>query len=646
MLRFVRGWLLLLVLVSLFLIMSSVQAQVEPALVITKIDEQNFPEVKVYLRGDNLGQGVNLAELRVRLFENGQEVAGLGSEVQDVGTQTALLLDASGSVSDPGVTGVRRHIEVGLVARELVQSGVLTETDWLAAYTPDTSGDASTIHAWTKDHQRAADQLYTYQPPENIDLETPLFDLIYFALNRFDQQDVPKNTAKRIVLFSDGITGSSDLDQQDAIDRAVAEKVPVYTVLLGPETEEGRRNMNRIAKLTGGQAYQMTSLEALDELWNSLGAGGEQHMLTYRSKLKEPKEVLASVTLPDGVIVRASKPFPVVELAPVQIDVVTPTSDYTVPKEGLAHDTPLEELKPKTLNIEVQFSWPDDFPRTLTRVEYVIGDKTQVPSEAPFNQVSFPIDRLGAGDYTIRVTAIDELGLKGESPPIPFGVEVMRPAAPIPTPVPAPTPTGLDVPGVGRVTDATMNRFASFLAVALGVLAVIIALRKPAVRERVREAVSNTVQAVTEPFRFNKGQASKAREVKATLTVQDPGRASSLSPTMNIYAGATTRIGRSSEYAEIVINDRRVSRLHCRMAEEPDGSLRLYDEGGASGTYVNSDPVEIDGRALQSGDLIHVGPVQFRFYYQPDNHLNNQTLILQGGNKTEPAQPIAPSPGA
>lgn len=632
MLRSYRGWFLLVVLISLsvLLLMSPVHAQVEPALRITKIDVQNFPDVKVYLRGEKLA--ANLSELPVTLSENGQEIAmaDLSSEMEEVGTQSALLLDASGSVLEPGLTGVPRHLEVGNVTNRLVELGVLSEADWLAAYASDSTGKITDIQDWTRDHQAAANELYTYQPPNNIDLETPLYDLIFFALDRFEREDVPDNTAKRMVLFSDGITGSSDLKLDDAVDRARAEKVPIDTVLLGPETEESMRNMNRIAKLTGGEAYQLTSLDVLDDLWKALAEGGEQRVLSYRSQREQPREVLASVTLPDGASVEANKAFPIVELQPVQINIIPPTNDWTISKEAPEHNTPLEELEPKTLTIQAEFSWSDGYPRNLMRVEYVIGNNTQVQSEEPFNQMTFPIDSLDKGNYTIRVMAIDELGVKGESLPIPFRVDVMRPDAPIPTLVSESGPEQLALIIV------------SVIAVTLGVLAVIIALRKPTVRERVTQVVSDTLPAVTEPFKF-KGQAS--RDVKARLSVVNKGRALSLPATIDIYGGI--RIGRSSEAADLVINDQRVSRIHCRIKEDAD-KLRLYDEGAASGTYVNYQPVDINGHVLQSNDLIHVGPVQFRFHYQND-YISDKTMRLNPDsdsdsdpNKTEPSQPIAP----
>ena len=62
----------------------------------------------------------------------------------------------------------------------------------------------------------------------------------------------------------------------------------------------------------------------------------------------------------------------------------------------------------------------------------------------------------------------------------------------------------------------------------------------------------------------------------------------------------------------MVIEDRRVSRLHCRIVEE-GGHFKVLDEGGKSGTYINDIDVGMDGQLLKSGDMLGIGPINYRF---------------------------------
>jgi pSer/pThr/pTyr-binding forkhead associated (FHA) protein len=62
-------------------------------------------------------------------------------------------------------------------------------------------------------------------------------------------------------------------------------------------------------------------------------------------------------------------------------------------------------------------------------------------------------------------------------------------------------------------------------------------------------------------------------------------------------------IGRSPE-ADVVLNDRWVSRLHCDLYEA-SGALALHDRSSRHGTLVNGQAVS--GAVLHSGDRISLG---------------------------------------
>ncbi len=73
-------------------------------------------------------------------------------------------------------------------------------------------------------------------------------------------------------------------------------------------------------------------------------------------------------------------------------------------------------------------------------------------------------------------------------------------------------------------------------------------------------------------------------------------------------------IGRDQSRAQIVFTDATVSRLHARLVEEIDGIYMLHDEGSASGTFVNDEPLDLQPRQLHSGDLIEFGRQRVIFH--------------------------------
>lgn len=82
-------------------------------------------------------------------------------------------------------------------------------------------------------------------------------------------------------------------------------------------------------------------------------------------------------------------------------------------------------------------------------------------------------------------------------------------------------------------------------------------------------------------------------------------------------------IGRGHE-ADVVINDEKVSRIHCGIRLW-DGAYYLKDLKSRNGTLVNGDPVDVV--KLQAGDRIRVGAVLFTF--ESDNRPGTETIIQQ-----------------
>jgi hypothetical protein len=84
-------------------------------------------------------------------------------------------------------------------------------------------------------------------------------------------------------------------------------------------------------------------------------------------------------------------------------------------------------------------------------------------------------------------------------------------------------------------------------------------------------------------------------------------------PTLIPVSGNNIALGRDPKRTDITFMDRSVSRLHARIMES-QGSYRLYDEGSASGTYVNYSRIGLSPCILNDNDDIHFGRVHLRFH--------------------------------
>lgn len=594
----IAGFLLLLA--ALLFSQSSALAQpLPPKITISQVDVTAFPDVQVYIRGENLTR--ELETVPLGLSEDGKPQTAIVTRLEEVGTQTALLLDASQDIQLNGATGIPRYQEVSAVVRRLVERGVLSpQSDWLAAYAPVADQQISSLKDWTWDHGDLYNALYQYIPPVGIG-ETPLFELLYFGLDAFDSPRLNPAAQRQIVLFSDGIDNVSGVKIDDAIARARERSIRVHTVLLGPGTADSRANLERIAIMTGGVYTPLATVEALDTLWDTIATGRKQRVLSYRSANPQPKQIAVTAQVAEGEI-SATRDFPAMAApAPVQISIVQPASEQEIIRSGTAYTSPLETLSPAVLPVQVDFTWPEG-ERGLRRVEYTLGSDTRVVESAPFDRIEFPIAALGEGVYGLRVQAVDELGISAQSEPLSLRIKLDLPPAPA---LVEPVCTGLTCPNTMRwLTLAALG-----LALLALLFALILFLRKPRNKDKTASTSSAAPKAATEPYvldpRMQRHHTVKARLVLVEGTAKLPQSIE--------ISGSDTRIGREAELSNVVLDDPRVSRYHCRIVEEANGAFRLFDEGSTSGTYVNYKPVDIRGQLLQHGDQIHIGPVGFRF---------------------------------
>jgi hypothetical protein len=591
-----------------------------------------------------------------------------------VGVQLLVVLDASQNVNDPGQTGIARKDEMVQAVQQLTEQHILlADTDWLAFLAFDQSGANAipqVIAPWNRsDHNAVINSMVTYDIT-GAKAKTPLSDLLLAALQYFDDAAPPPNLQRAIVVFSDGVDLLSVAQKDDLFRQAAQRRVRIHTVQIGPVRANGeaQKNLQNIALNTNGRYTNLNEAnQLLPDLWQAVAEAQSQRAITYRSSKAQPQQITLQTRTGDRNLV-ADFAVPAPTLQPPQVVLVAPAFAQLEKQRGdgqaLSHDTPVTELEPQSLALQVEFNWPDGHPRTLRRVEYIIADQTISKTSAPFEAVTFPIEKLDNGEYTIRVRAIDELGLLGEATPKPLTIVVNRPAPPdfdatataaaqlaqattealksaqaaalatqqakqevalaTQAAQQAATQAALQATAQatatalqGTIAQATrQNRqltWASIVALGLSVLMGGLALYlwfNPRTRRRATEIVTGALRAATEPFFLGQGKARQPQQAKARLVLLEGGN--TLEPSILLYGGGL-RLGRDPTLANVVLNDQRISRYHCRISEEANGAFRLWDEGSTSGTYVNQEPIGMKGHLLQPGDLVNIGPVLYRF---------------------------------
>jgi predicted component of type VI protein secretion system len=69
--------------------------------------------------------------------------------------------------------------------------------------------------------------------------------------------------------------------------------------------------------------------------------------------------------------------------------------------------------------------------------------------------------------------------------------------------------------------------------------------------------------------------------------------------------------------------------LHARLKLLDDGSYLLLDNNSIAGTWVNFEPVPLEGYRLAHGDMIHFGQLNYRFALRNPTPVSEPTLAFQ-----------------
>lgn len=109
---------------------------------------------------------------------------------------------------------------------------------------------------------------------------------------------------------------------------------------------------------------------------------------------------------------------------------------------------------------------------------------------------------------------------------------------------------------------------------------------------------------------------------------KDRGRVFELQPGVKRFT-----VGRGQE-ANFVLEDRRVSRIHCTVERTPAGFL-LMDEGSLNGTFVNDNPTRISCIELHGGDILRLSDTRIQVETFP---LEDAT-VFAASTQFAPSQP-------
>lgn len=236
-------------------------------LALQRLDVSRLPEVTCYFtvvdgRGDSL-LGLLADDFQLRVDGLEWKIARLSSAI-DGGAYlaVALLLDGSGSMKPH--LGQARKAAVAFSERT-------SRLDQLAVFS---CNEALTVHQdFSPDRARVQQALAAVQARGN----TALRDALAAVLARFQTVPAPR---RALVALTDGHDNRSRAGVDDIIGLAAAAGVPLYTVGLGPGSDD--EGLRRLAKGTGGEFFKAAEAGDLLALYQSIGEHlGGQYILQF-----------------------------------------------------------------------------------------------------------------------------------------------------------------------------------------------------------------------------------------------------------------------------------------------------------------------------------------------------------------------------
>ncbi len=630
---------------------------------VVDVDASDFPTIIFRLEAID-GENNRIDDLQgLALAEDGQPIGEFEARPLDVGVDLYFIIDANSTIED-------RDEADGATRREKVRDSIIryaerfmdpTQLDRVTVIVPDGAGGRFLDRPSMTFPNEVINAVNFYQP-EPLD-EVSLNRLLFMALDEA-ARSAEEGRFQAIVLFSDAANLADYPDMPSFLTRAQEQGVAVFPVILGSraDLDEIEQAMS-LAEPTGGAYAHMPQPVDTDDLYDRIQRRGTLAEISYRSELAASGPHVISAELAGG----RGEAEVVINVEPPRVRMAV---DNSRPILRVTNDseTALELIEPTQQPLVAQVEWPDGHPRTLVAASLLI-DGVEQPLDGSvlgadgILTFDWDISALADGVYGVQVQVVDELGLAGASPPLPLTIEVQRPVAaeaPVATEAAAPTAAPTNVPEVDEGQSSDLLVFSGVgvaLIAALLVIVVVIVLlwrsRRQAPVAEAAEAPSAWAQAappeayqpsspvpslVAQPdpevTRVEMPEFAAASDAGAYLEVLENAPEH---PGFIPISGNNVTLGRDARRVTILFKDRSVSRLHARILKS-HGTYRIYDEGSASGTYVNFERVSLAPRPLADKDQIHFGRVYLRFHLasserpleQPDSEEGEENTQIYG----------------
>ena len=601
---------------------------------ITKIDTSQFPEISVYAQlldsNEQVVSSVGAGD--VVLMEDDQEMAFDVASVQE-GMKTAVVLDLGSwsrqkSLVDPN----KRNYEL-MQDTVLDFIGTMHETDYVELIVVN-GNQAEVLLPFTNNKDRLRQAVASIDWEESTEASYGLkgVELAYQEQKKLDSRD--EDVTMNVVFLTAGIMNQNSVVPNDLGQSLRKDGIFLFSVYY-PWASDGDLfgRVEEMHALAPGESFTFDSVVASSEINTYLNEYRYQYKFTYRSESASVNERIVTLDSVSQLSVLESDSFTisrdVVESGTIDILV---NGGNVIQRKALERTDDLTSI-PVT-EVPVFVTLKDWGNKDVVDLKLLVDGQPKgvfVASGDGTYTAMWDVKDItiaGSSSYSLEVIVTDELGLSKRQA-VQASVDVV---------IPAPTSSVCravgNLPGGfgekagelceewGVTTSTLMNTGLSIVVIILLILMWRNREKVAAVGKEVIARTTNVIQRMTNRWRSS--------DPKAKL-VAVRGIPTGKRQTFEIFG--ETPIGRNAEYAELILENNNISRLHATIHEEEmTGTWSIEDNESANGTYLNGVRlIPFRREALNDGDEIELciverGGIKFKFELLKSKKEENDVL--------------------
>ena len=590
-------------------------AQTETPVTISSTDISQFPNITldIYLSKEINSTFTTLTQDQVQILEDGTAIAPNTMNAVEPGLQTVLALNVGNYMAiDYRQQTLYQHVQKQILDWLELQS--TTERDDFSF-----TSNSGAIISHVLDPQILSQSLSGFKP--SLLAGIPSLQALASALT-IASEPLPRATMQRAILYITVMPDRAALQTLPSLtDQATSLGVKVFVWLIAPADMAGSQNalsLVHLAEKTGGDFFLYSGPELLPNLDTEFSALRSFFQIQYSSLVTKSgtHEVSVKIFEKGNEWNSAVQSFQI-NLLPPNVFFFSPAiSVHRIWQQTTSSKTQI--LTPTLLTFQIKLEFPDGHPRSLTKTEFLVDGKViQELTQEPYDAFNWDISKVeNGGEHLLQVQGEDILGFKFQTVEMPFEIQVDPPPVSVSSKI-----LGFVESGPVLATIIGLTTIAAILTIFYRTNRNLLNgkrrqkpspnLTDPFTQQVIAHGESNNRFAGNDPYQtFFQSPAEKlyARLVRLSEITQD-----TIPDAILYLSDKEVTFGSDPRIVSIGIMSPSVSPIHARIQLNDTGTFTITDLNSTAGTWVNFAPVSAKGATIESGDLVHIGKLLYRF---------------------------------